>query len=68
MISAEGETVQLIKPVQIVPKVEIWLEALSEEMRHTLQRLVREINFFIITFTYSPVKKVKKIQRIFLKK
>nr|CAD2185458.1 unnamed protein product [Meloidogyne enterolobii] len=40
MISAEGETVQLIKPVQIVPKVEIWLEALGEEMRNTLQKLV----------------------------
>ncbi|KAL3106806.1 hypothetical protein niasHT_016161 [Heterodera trifolii] len=40
MVSAEGEVVQLLKPVQIVPQVEQWLSALSEEMRHTLRRLV----------------------------
>ncbi|KAL3101915.1 hypothetical protein niasHS_003324 [Heterodera schachtii] len=40
MVSAEGEVVQLLKPVQIMPQVEQWLSALSEEMRHTLRRLV----------------------------
>jgi dynein heavy chain 2 len=40
IISADGETVQLMKPVPIVPKVEQWLAALGEEMRNTLRRLV----------------------------
>lgn len=40
MVSAEGETVQLQRPVQIVPKVEQWLSALGEEMRNTLRRMV----------------------------
>uniref|UniRef100_A0A914HVR0 Cytoplasmic dynein 2 heavy chain 1 n=1 Tax=Globodera rostochiensis TaxID=31243 RepID=A0A914HVR0_GLORO len=40
IVSAEGEIVQMLKPVQIVPRVEQWLSALSEEMRNTLKRLV----------------------------
>uniref|UniRef100_A0A183BTS1 Cytoplasmic dynein 2 heavy chain 1 n=1 Tax=Globodera pallida TaxID=36090 RepID=A0A183BTS1_GLOPA len=40
IVSAEGEIVQMLKPIQIVPRVEQWLSALSEEMRNTLKRLV----------------------------
>ncbi|GMR54221.1 hypothetical protein PMAYCL1PPCAC_24416, partial [Pristionchus mayeri] len=40
MVSAHGETVNLSKPIRIVPQVEIWLQHLSEEMQETLSRLV----------------------------
>ena len=39
MVSSEGENVKLVKPVKIVPQVEIWLSELSNEMRSTLKKL-----------------------------
>ncbi|CAB3410628.1 unnamed protein product [Caenorhabditis bovis] len=39
IVSAEGETVPLTKPVRIVPQVETWLQQLSDEMRRTLRDL-----------------------------
>ncbi|KAF1768244.1 hypothetical protein GCK72_000056 [Caenorhabditis remanei] len=39
MVSSEGETVALSKPVRIVPQVETWLQQLSDEMRRTLKDL-----------------------------
>ncbi|VDN07166.1 unnamed protein product [Thelazia callipaeda] len=40
MVSNDNEVVMLSKPVVIGPQVEIWLQALLEEMRNTLQKLV----------------------------
>ncbi|CAJ0594203.1 unnamed protein product [Cylicocyclus nassatus] len=42
MLSAQGEVVQLSRPVRVVAQVEVWLQDLSEEMRATLRKLSSE--------------------------
>ncbi|XP_071951365.1 cytoplasmic dynein 2 heavy chain 1-like isoform X2 [Antedon mediterranea] len=42
MKSLEGEVVPLLKPVEIIPEVEIWLGRLAVEMTATLQKLLLE--------------------------
>ncbi|KAK3100036.1 hypothetical protein FSP39_013759 [Pinctada imbricata] len=42
MKSLDGEVVPLLKKVKIMPEVEVWLGRLSDEMKDTLQELLRE--------------------------
>ncbi|KAI9209802.1 uncharacterized protein BJ171DRAFT_594818 [Polychytrium aggregatum] len=42
MKSAEGETVQLRKPVQVTEQVEVWLENFALEMKETLKSLLQQ--------------------------
>ena len=42
MNSLEGEVVPLKKKIKIMPEVEIWLSKLAEEMKETLQELLRD--------------------------
>ncbi|VDM11275.1 unnamed protein product [Wuchereria bancrofti] len=40
MVSGDGETVQLSKPVRIIPEAEKWLQELSNEMKNTIRKLI----------------------------
>jgi len=42
MKSLDGEVVPLKQPVKIMPQVEVWLSSLSEQMKNTLQELLKE--------------------------
>ncbi|XP_022324921.2 cytoplasmic dynein 2 heavy chain 1-like isoform X2 [Crassostrea virginica] len=42
MKSLDGEVVPLLRKVKIMPEVEIWLGKLADEMKETLQELLRE--------------------------
>uniref|UniRef100_A0AC35UGK5 Cytoplasmic dynein 2 heavy chain 1 n=1 Tax=Rhabditophanes sp. KR3021 TaxID=114890 RepID=A0AC35UGK5_9BILA len=42
MVSSDGENVMLEKGVEIVSKVEVWLTNLTEHMKETIKRLVKQ--------------------------